>query len=188
MHKYPTTVNFIHICRDEKEQVRLNVLAKNIGFQLKTLRPYRKDILRICDFVKEIDEKLHSLVADDTENEIFLGQTLHGHIASDLRSLIILGLSGQNYQLNIVLRHFIEVFVMTLWADIGSGFRGSYNYFLETEEWKPYRSRQRLTWDLDRNFPNRSIKERLERIRLLNMIEGEGKEVYKKILLLCILM
>ena len=52
--------------------------------------------------------------------------------------------------------------------------RDSFHYFLDTEEWKPYRSIQKVTWKMEGSSnKNRSIKERLERIRLINMVDLE---------------
>jgi hypothetical protein len=54
-------------------------------------------------------------------------------------------------------------------------------YLLYPEEWKPYRSLQKIIWKPDeRNYPQRSIRERLERIRLINFERGQGKEFYKR--------
>lgn len=180
MSRYRTTVDFIHLCRDLDGQARLEALANNIRFQTKDLNKSRKNIESIMEFVKQVDSDYHKFEVKSDVDRIFLGETLHSHIASDLRSSIILALTDHSYQLNIIMRHFIESFVMTLWADIASNFRGTFNYFLEPEEWKPYRSPQRMTWNFDRRFPNRSIKERLERIRLINMVPEEGKAFYRK--------
>jgi len=180
MSRYRTTVDFIHLSRAYDKKAMFEALAKNIRFQVEILNPHRKNIESIMEFVKQVDSNYHKLKRKGDADSIFLGTTLHSHIASDLRSMIVLALTDHSYQLNIIMRHFIESFIMSLWADIASNFRGSFNYFLDPEEWKPYRSRQRVTWDFDRRFPNRSIKERLERIRLINMLPEEGKAFYGK--------
>jgi len=70
---------------------------------------------------------------------------------------------------------------MSLWADITSRFQGSFNYFLDTKEWKPYKSTQQVTWKMEKNLlPNRTIQEKLERIRLINFIDLKDKNFYKE--------
>jgi hypothetical protein len=160
-------------------QERLAALARHINIPLDSLNRFKTETEEILEFVAGIDKRLHDLT-DGTKIDPFFGDTLHRHISSDLRALIVLASTDNNYQLNIILRHFVEVFVFTLWADLASQFRGSFDYILDTREWKPYRSVQRVTWDFDKNFPNRSINERLERLRLINMLPEEGKAFYQK--------
>jgi hypothetical protein len=183
MVKYPTTIDFIHLCDVPKGKERLKALAEATGFNVEIIEPYEKDIDKILDFIQKVDKKYHEMAEEKSffEENSFFGETLHAHLSSDLRSIIILSISKQDYQANIILRHFIETFIISIWADITSRFQGSFNYFLDTKEWKPYRSHQQVTWDMKKNsLPNRSIKERLERIRLINTINLEGKAFYKE--------
>lgn len=177
MTGYRTTLDFIHICAEEDRDKRISRLEKNLGVKPGSLSKHKPMLNTILDFIKEIDGNFHRLDRS-AKRTPFLSNTLHSHISSDLRSMIVLALAHQNYQLNIVLRHFIECFVVTLWGDLSSGFTKAFDYLLADEEWKPYREKQRITWE-PRGFPNRSIKERLERIRLLNWIDREEKEFYK---------
>src|SRR3990172_5672127 len=177
MTKYKTTVDFIHVCSDFDGR-RLEELANNLGLTVDSLEPHGPHVVEIAQFVRNLDEQYHNFEPKAKEPETFLGATLHSHIASDLRAAIVLILSRHNYQANIILRHLLESFVMTLWGDVGSNFKGSFAYLLETKECKPYRSEQRVTWGFDKRLPNRSIKERLERILLLNFLEKTGRDFY----------
>jgi hypothetical protein len=95
--------------------------------------------------------------------------------------MIILSVTGQQNQSNLVLRHLIENMIYSIWADLISKFSMVTEYLLYPEEWKPYRSLQKIIWKPDeRNYPQRSIRERLERIRLINFEHGQGKEFYKR--------
>lgn len=175
VEKY-STIDFIHLCRLAKGKERLRALAKDIGFKEELIEPYEEDIDIILDFILKIDKKCHELHGE----EFFFGLTLHAHIASDLRSILLLSISKQEYQANIILRHFIEIFIVSIWADITSRFQDSFDYFFDNEQWKPYRSIQRVTWEMEGNLPNRSIKEKLERIRLINMIDLEGRDFFRE--------
>lgn len=168
---YPPTSHFIQKCRDYQGITRLKHISRNLKVPLKVLYSHEKEITVILQFIKNIDNKYHDLVGwENYENDIFFDVTLHNHIASDIRSLLILILNNQNYQANIVLRHLIECIIITLWADLISRFTGAFNYLLDdTKEWKPYRTTQRITWDnSDVKNRNKSIKERLEKICLNN--------------------
>lgn len=191
MGEFPT-VDFIHLCRLDRGKDTLEGLANNLNLDIEIIEQYGDEIEKIMDFMLIVDDITH----EKDENE-FLADTFHAHIASDLRSIIILSVLNQRYQANIILRHFIETFLVSIWADLTSGFRDSFHYFLDTEEWKPYRSIQKVTWKMEGSSnKNRSIKERLERIRLINMIDLEKKDFYKEyfsqasdcdlILLLCL--
>jgi hypothetical protein len=174
MGEFPT-VDFIHLCRLDRGKDTLEGLANNLNLDIEIIEQYEDEIEKIMDFMLIVDDITHKR----DENE-FLADTFHADIASDLRSIIILSVLNQRYQANIILRHFIETFIVSIWADIISRFQDSFDYFLDTKEWKPYKSIQRVTWEFDKNSPNRSIKERLERIRLINMIDLEGKDFYKE--------
>ncbi|HEY3524919.1 MAG TPA: hypothetical protein VGK47_01890, partial [Nitrososphaeraceae archaeon] len=45
--------------------------------------------------------------------------------------------------------------------------------------WKPYRTAHKMSWKIDKNMPNRSIRERLERIRLINHSHLKSKRFPK---------
>jgi hypothetical protein len=83
--------------------------------------------------------------------------------------------------MNIILRHFIEVFIVSLWIDIGSQFTGGFDYFLESRKWKQHIKHYRIFWDNGKN-PVRSIKQRLVRIKMLNSSRGHGTRFYKNYL------
>ena len=85
MTRYKTTVDFIHICKDFTGRERLKKLAGNLGLELDDLKKYEGDIDTITEDVKEIDTKFHELEPKDNGRCIFLGETLHAHLASDLR-------------------------------------------------------------------------------------------------------
>jgi hypothetical protein len=174
-----TSWSFIHICNETDHNKRLDELAKKIGFAAQVLTPYRNKLNSIMDFISELDGLCH--VYDDKRHPYFLlYYTVHQHIPSDLRSLIILAATKQNYQLNIILRHFIEVFIVTLFADLTCNFKDAFYFFLYSKQWKPYRIKQRIYWEFQKDFPNRSIKNRLENIKLLNLISGNVKRFYKR--------
>lgn len=175
MSKYKTTVDFIRICKEFATSEETVPLAKNIGLPSKVLTHSKSKLKKIANFIVYLDTNNHKF---SQRSQPFLTTTLHGHIASDFRSIMILILQEQNYQANIVTRHLIETFVMTLWGDLAAGFRDAFDYLIDTKEWKPYRSMQRMTWEFDSRFPNRSIKERLERVRLLNFMPQTGRGFY----------
>jgi len=178
--EFLTTIEFIETCSNFEPDERLNIIAGDIGIASGTLRSRRVDIEKILNFVSRIDEKYHEITGNVVrQKNIFFDTTLHDSISSDIRSLIILGMTNQNFQINIVLRHLIETFVMTLWADLITNFQGSLNYFLKPKEWKEYRQKQKLFWDYNEKYPHNIIKERLERIRLLNMSKQNSKEFPK---------
>jgi hypothetical protein len=95
--------------------------------------------------------------------------------------MTILSLTGQQNQSNIILRHLIENLIYSLWADLISRFSKVTDYLLYPEEWKQYWKTQKILWKPDeKKYPQRSIRERLERIRLLNFERKKGKEFYKR--------
>lgn len=178
MTRYKTTNDFIHLCKEYKGQERLSKLAENLKISERDFKLYAESIDKCCNFVSHIDTQYHKLADDEDSTAVFLGHTLHSHISSDIRAIILLTLLKQNYQSNVILRHLIEIFGITFWGDLCSGFGDSLDMFLDTDAWKPYRSTQRMTWKSNPRYPNRSIQERLERIRLLNMIKMRGKRFY----------
>jgi hypothetical protein len=105
------------------------------------------------DFIKEIDIQIHDNEGDEPFTA--LGQTFHSNLSSDLRALIILAITKQNFQMNIILRHFIEFFIVSLWIEIGSRFTGGFNYYLYSEKWN-------------------QIQDRLSDIIILNGIKGKN--------------
>jgi hypothetical protein len=142
--RFQSTYNFIHICREHKTR-RLKSLAKNLHFDHAKLQPFEQDITKIMDFIKEIDVRIHKNEGDPPSTA--LGQTFHTNLSSDLRALIILAITKQNFQMNIVLRHFIEFFIVSLWIEIGSRFTAGFYYYLFSEKWKKYRKDHKFTWN-----------------------------------------
>ena len=177
---YITTVKFNRICKDYEGEERIQKLAQNLRLDYDVIKKERDSIDKILDFVSDIDQKCHEYIHEEDDKGIFFATTMHSHIPSDMRSIILLELTGHSFQLNIILRHLIENFIVTLWGDIFSQFRNTFDYLLWDAKWKSYRKIQRVTWELNKNLPKRSIRERLERIRLLNVIESEGKEFYQE--------
>jgi hypothetical protein len=167
---------FIHISNKYGKD-RFDSFKAGIGVEEdNAIRRYWKEIEKILDFIRELDSLCHKY---NISKLTFFGHVFHEYIQSDLLSLIILFLTGQKYQLNIVLRHFIEIFMYSLFADLISNFKGTFDYFLYSEEWKPFRDKQRISWEFNKNFPNRSVKQRLERIRLINLSRSKEKKFYK---------
>ena len=116
------------------------------------------------DFIKEIDNRIHDYEGDEPFTA--LGQTFHSNLSSDLRAMIILAITKQNLQMNIILRHFIEFFIVSLWIEIGSRFTGGFSYYLYSEKWKEYRREHKLNWN--------QIQDRLNDIIILNGIRGKN--------------
>ena len=177
MVKYITTSKFNILCKNFDGDERLNKLAKNLAIPYVSLSPHKEKINKILDFVKDIDTKCHEFIEEDDKVGVFFAHTIHSHIPSDIRSMMILAITEQHYQLNIILRHFVESFVVTLWGDVIPQFRDSLDYILG-KRWKEFRNMQRMTWDYNKNFPHRSVKERLARIRLINQVSLDGREFY----------
>jgi hypothetical protein len=173
MKYYPE--EFIHIC-NKTDQERQEALKNGLGFEKANIQRHWNDIEKVLNFVREIDESNYKF---DKGRIKFFSVVFHDYISSDLRSLLILFLTGQNYQLNIVLRHFIETFIYSLWADIVSNFKGTLDYYLFSRQWKPFRTKQEISWEINKNLPNRSIKERLERVRIINSSRLSAKKFYK---------
>lgn len=171
-----TTIDFIHVCRDEVGEERFSKFSKYVGFDPKALKPYRSSIEKIMDFIAETDNNCHNF---DPKWKTRLSAIFHHFVSSDFRSMIILATTKQNYQLNILVRHFIEAFVVAFWSDMVSKYTDTLDYLLATSRWKETRRLQRLTWDYHQEFPHRSLKERLERIRLLNLVPRSGKRFYR---------
>jgi hypothetical protein len=96
------------------------------------------------DFIKEIDVRCHNSEGDPPKTA--LGETFHYSLSSDLRALIILAVTQQYFQMNIILRHFLEFFIVSLWIEIGSRFTGGFAYFLESEKWKTHRPKLKKNW------------------------------------------
>jgi len=94
MSRY-TTVDFIHLCDVPKGEERLKALAEDTGFNVEKIEPYEKDIEKILDFIQKFDNKYHVMAEEISffEKNSFFGETLHAHIASDLRSIILLSIS-----------------------------------------------------------------------------------------------
>jgi hypothetical protein len=182
MVKYMTTAKFIRLCGQKDNIQRYNAFCKHISIEKHLLDQNSIQIEKILDFVKEIDTSYHKLEKKDKSIEkTFFGLIFHSYIASDLRAMIILSIMGQENQSNIILRHLIGNVVYSFWADLISKFSPITEYLLHPEEWRPYRPSQRIVWKpSEKNYPQRSIRERLERIRLINFESGQGKEFYKR--------
>jgi hypothetical protein len=116
------------------------------------------------DFIKEIDNRIHDNEGDEPFTA--LGQTFHSNLSSDLRALIILAITKQNFQMNIILRHFIEFFIVSMWIEIGSRYTGGFDYYLYSEKWKEYRRDQKFNWN--------QIQNRLNDIIILNGVRGKN--------------
>jgi hypothetical protein len=72
--------------------------------------------------------------------------------------MVILSVTGQQNQSNMVLRHPIENMIYSFWADLISKFSYVTEYLLYPEEWRPYRSLQKIVWKPDeKNYPHRSV-------------------------------
>ena len=179
MTKYTTTYDFIEIARDYSGNDRLKEISLNIGFPLSFLKVHQNRLNKVLDSVKWIDEQYHNTVPEKKGDQIFLSYTLHQQISSDFRSIIILCLTKQNYQANIVMRHLIETLIRTIWADLITDFKGTLTYLQDSKKWKPYRGTQKISWKLDKRHPHNSIEQRLERIKNLNMF-GENTEQFLK--------
>jgi hypothetical protein len=104
------------------------------------------NIHEIMEYIKKIDVRCHK--NEGSRPYTALRKTFHFILSSDLRTLIILAVTQQNFQLNIVLRHFIEVFIVSIWIEIGSQFTGGFEYYLDSKKWKPYwkQRKHRITW------------------------------------------
>jgi hypothetical protein len=154
-----STIDFIHICQKERRQ-RLRLLAEKLHFEETALNPYKQNIIEIMDFIKKMDDRIHNNEGNNPFTA--LGQTFHFSTSSNLRALIILAITQQYFQMNIILRHFIEFFIVSLWIEIGSQFTWGFDYYLESDKWKPYwnDSKHRIAWS--------EIKGRLEEIKRLN--------------------
>lgn len=111
MRRFGSTFQFIHICREGREQ-RIKTLAKKLHIEEMSLDANKENIHQIMDFIKKIDKRCHDLEGDPPYTA--LGQTFHYSLSSDLRTLIILAITEQYFQMNIVLRHFIEFFIVSL--------------------------------------------------------------------------
>lgn len=180
MVKYRTTAAFIRICA-KGDNLRYNALCKNIRIDKKLISQNWDDIKRILDFVGDTDKLLHRSDKYGKRDTTFFGTIFNSFIVNDLRTIIILSITGQHNQSNMVIRHLIENLVYSLWADLISKFTFVTEYLLYPEEWRPYRKTHKIIWNPDdKNYPQRSIRERLERIRLINLERKEGTEFYKK--------
>jgi hypothetical protein len=169
---------FIIVC-DKKGEERLDAFKNSIGFSQQSVKRYWTEIEKILDFIRKMDKLCHKYDQYLASKTTFFGEIFHDYIYNDLRGLIILFLNQQRYQMNIILRHFIEIFIYSLWADIISNFKGNLDFYLFSDEWKPYRGVHKVSWKIDKNLPNRSIFERLERIRLINQSRLNSKKFVK---------
>ena len=181
MINYVSTKKFIQICTKEENR-RYNAFCKSVCLDKQITDHYRNDIEKILNFVKEIDIAYHKFDKYNVKkNRTVFGQIFHTFVASDLRAMIILSITEQQIQSNIILRHLIENLIYSLWADLISRFTLITEFLLYPEEWKPYRAIQKIVWNPDeKNYPQRSIRERLERIRLINFESKDGKQFYQK--------
>lgn len=132
MSKYKTTADFIRICKDFANSEETAPLAKNIGLPGKVLTHSKSKLKKVASFIGYLDANNHKF---SQRSQPFLTTTLHGHIARDFRSIMILIMREQNYQANIVTRHLIETFVMTLWGDLAAGFRDAFDYIGKFFSW-----------------------------------------------------
>ena len=71
------------------------------------LTPIRK----IMSFIQKLDERIHKYERTLQPTTV-LGASFHHSLSSDLRALIILAITKQNFQMNIILRHIIEFFIV----------------------------------------------------------------------------
>ena len=148
MIKYVSTANFIQICC-KKDNLRYNAFCRTVGINKQTINQYWNDIEKIFDLVKKIDISYHKFDRHKMKKKTVFGQIFHTFVASDLRAMIILSITGQQTQSNIVLRHLIENLIYSLWADLISKFTIINDYLLYPDEWKPYKTIQKILWKPD---------------------------------------
>ena len=129
-------------------------------------------IRRILDFVSEFDIKIDKF--HDTLN--FMFDSHHNTLSSDLYSIVMLFLSNQKIQMNIISRHFIETILYCLFADMLSNFYGTF-YPLFYNNRKPFRIPYRIDWKSTKAV--NSIRGRLEDIKILNVRREAQEKFYK---------
>lgn len=163
MERYdPHDIIFISKAEDRKE-----AFISMLGNSNSYINRYWRDLESILNFIKFLDDNLHKYDKHYYHKITFLGKTFHDLIFSDLSSMLVLIYYKQKYQMNIILRHFIETFIFSLFADICSNFNDTFNFLLR-KEWKEKREELRLLWDSDSKDKNRNIEKRLKKIQFLN--------------------
>ncbi len=168
-------VNFINISH-ERDNYRLNIFYEYLGITKRKYFNSKEDLEKILDFVSNLDK----IDRYSNWNTDFLFDAHHNTLSSDIFSIVLLFLSNQKIQMNIILRHFIETITYCLFADIISNFEGSF-FPLYYTSWKPYRQQYRLSWK--DNKIRHGLKTRLNEIKLINSKHKDFESFYKYYLL-----
>lgn len=165
-------VNFITISH-ERNDSRINKFYEYLKITEQQYSKSRKEIEKILDFVSDLDK------IDKYSNEKmdFLFDAHHNTLSSDIFSIILLYLSNQKIQMNIILRHFIETIIYCLFSDLISNFEGTF-FPLYYSIWKPYRQQYRLSWKDNKN--RYGLKTRLNDIKSINNIKNKNFESFYK--------
>lgn len=153
-------INFITIAH-ERDNSRKNSFYEYLIITRQRYNKSWKEIEKILEFVSDLD-KIDKYANDKMD---FIFDAHHNTLSSDIFSIILLFLTNQKIQMNIILRHFIETITYCLFADIISNFKGSF-FPLFYSEWKPYRQQYKLSWKGNK-FRSGLIK-RLDEIKVIN--------------------
>jgi len=113
-------INFINIAHKEGKE-RREAFLDYLSITAWKCNSHWKDITKILDFVRDLDTKIDPYPADS----VFMLESFHNTLASDLFTMVLLFLTNQKIQMNIILRHFIETAFYCLFADYISNFSGT---------------------------------------------------------------
>lgn len=131
------------------------------------VKPLWDRINQILDFLKDLDEKIHTYdkYFSKSYKVSILDDIFHGYLNTDISAMLLLYINYHKFQANILLRHFIETLIIIFFSDLISNFAGHFHTLL-SDSWKKNRKDLLIRMKKDKYLP--SIEERIERIKTLN--------------------
>ena len=107
------SMDFIHFCNREPDE-RLDLLPEILSINRMEIpnESIKLEINYILDFLAWWDKEYHSLkdiYPEKKDEEIsFFGLILHFYLSSDIKTILLLLLTKQHHQANVILRRVIE--------------------------------------------------------------------------------
>lgn len=146
---------------------RLQSFISTYNISNNKLKPLWDRINQILDFLKDLDEKIHTYdkYFSKSYKVSILDDIFHGYLNTDISAMLMLFCNHHKFQANLLLRHFIETLIIIFFSDMISNFAGHFHELL-SDHWKKNRKNLLIRMKKDKNLP--SIKERIERIKTLN--------------------
>jgi len=175
------SMDFIHFCNREPDE-RLDLLPEILSINRMEIpnESIKLEINYILDFLAWWDKEYHSLkdiYPEKKDEEIsFFGLILHFYLSSDIKTILLLLLTKQHHQANVILRRVIEYTIYSICLDIlsryGTAKFNIFEIYWDSEEWKILLRNQRIS--------EKDMKNKLDEIYKLNKNNDENKVEFKE--------